>query len=394
MEPWGLVDVLVYFSLALFIQIKSQNILNVLVFVLGVFLFVSVYLPLRLFITFHVHTYDRRGSFAQVSSYYGFLAILSLKWMLKWLNVGNMGQVLFGQKLALWMFQFRKVRNGASELGDIDHLEYKTPQFSGYWMGSKKRDDEHDLIVIFVPGVALGLFSVYVYMEFVALLIRSLQGIGFKNPAIFVLDTHESDATYSGNLTKLIHVQADFTEMNPNSKVVLMGSGVGGTICLSYLLHCVNPNENLPKVEKSAVAATVLISPFTQLQGILRNDTNFDFVSSKATDKHFRTLLASDQAAGLIANPGRITNRSWWAKAIPPCGLYAICGKEETAYREADHLFKALSPLGNVSLEVEERHVHAWPIYRVYTGRDNAARTEGTDRLALQISMMVLWTSN
>lgn len=318
--------------------------------------------------------------------------------------------VFVSKNAALWFLYARKVLHGPDGLGDITYTQLtvsqpssaSTPPVNALWLASPSRGDFHDLVIYYVHGGDFVGASVYVYLEYLCNMLTALLTYGFRNPAIMAIDY--SQASYYSQLDQVCRGWNHLHAKHGYSTLVLAGDSNGASLCLSLLLHHVNPHGNTTKVPHKPHAA-LLVSPWAQLYNN-RESNKSDYLTPKMLLTYGRQVHLPETSPNMTltqisqayidpyASPANCTSIQWWTKAMPCKGLYITYGSEEILAPEIRRFYNRLRRCGDVQVDERPGQIHSWPITLHLFGRSSQARDLAVDIVAHKICLMVGWAAS
>lgn len=244
METWTWIDALVYFLCVFYSAAVSLTPLQWLIVAAKFTRFVAA-LPVYMAREFTVVSFRVRSSERPYTTFFEFGALLYTRWVLSTFRASVVSQVFFGDRHARTLYAWRKFKYGTENIGDFDYETVRTEKCRGYWLRSRSRRHQRpDLVLHFAPGALGGCGSVYLYLEYLSMLLVELQVHGFANPVVFCVDARcLEQPSYEAYVTKIVDAYKYAYMEFPHAKHLIMGSGLGGTAALSMLLRLAAGNS-------------------------------------------------------------------------------------------------------------------------------------------------------
>lgn len=386
-------DTIIFLTISVPIMIVVTGFRNTITFFLTAVPFLTFKLPMDVLTNRVLRSYDQRPAFAQKTSLYEYVIVECVEWGISIADAGAGVTIFFGRQLSLFLYLYRRYRNGAANLGDAQY-SFIEPEdgIEGVWINSRFRGDVHDIIIYYVHGGGPGYASIHFYLEFLISLLGSLQMQGFKNPAIFAI---EYPLVPQANFTRqLPPITAGWNYLcteYESSTLTVCGDSNGAGLLLSLLLHIAHPSPDISEVPiRRRPEAGVLISPWTDLYSAKR-PTRSDYISPKIILRHADRLSGGDRN-NVYINPALCRSREWWHRACPDHGLYLSYGEEEMLANDIIRFSQGLQSAGCPAISRPEPHqLHSWQILQFYLGRTPQHRVSGLDDIAASLAKMVLW---
>lgn len=275
-------------------------------------------------------------------------------------------------------------------------------------------------------GFALG--SAHFYLEFTLVLQSLLLRAGYANPAIFNIEyTLVPDGVYPTQLHEVVRGYEHVLSVmgGDASKICVAGDSAGGTLILSLLQvlgaqsrgHV--PEQGLDS-EKQMLAAreasllptaqldprynghtgtssaaaplplpgmVTLISPWiTLMSNALFSSSGADFLDPRTLRLYAREYAGEAGARSHPASPGCCLDEGLWKAASPQRGYFVIYGEDEVFASDIENFVKVQGGLGiEITAEMIEARVHAWPVASLFASSTEEARLGGLRSIVSQI---------
>ncbi|QPG73326.1 hypothetical protein FOA43_000636 [Brettanomyces nanus] len=262
----------------------------------------------------------------------------------------------------------------------------------GIWIRKNFRPegDPVDLILIYVPNIAVFGSQPYIYLEYLATLHGLLMLQGFDNPAIIITKFPEnlSIQDYQQHIEYLTEVWTNIKRnAPPDTQIVLYGDSIGATLILSFLLASAS-RQDLGKP-----AAAILVSPIPIWQLYhntnLSRAANLDFVTGPAIENALRWCLPEKEIKDFGLSS--ISGVELWKQSLPQKGVVITWGSDEYVSNEIENLGQLLSKCGRVKLWKRRDATHCWPIMSFLTEDSQSEKEDSCFIIAGIISRIALW---
>lgn len=394
MREYRLHDIAIYSALALWYMANNYPLINVAEFFFNNSTFFAR-LILDIIIKGFIEPLDVKDNVSQKGTLYQHILVRIFRVFLP--RIGNFCQddpcfsFLANDVWKQW-FQIRgflQCHNG------VDMTRYEEAD-GGLWIRKNFRDTDHDLIVFYVPNIAILRGQHYVYLEYLATLHGLLMLQGFDNPAIYVCSIPKEINKWDYNATlQYIHDTWQKVTSLYDSKWVIYGDSIGANLVQSFLVTR-QPSALQP-------TAAILCSPiptWTIASRVRRKTPNLDFINAIILERVFTRYFpeehpVTDVVTEQDSNPDSTValDIDAWKAAMPERGMVLIWGESEYLAEEIQRFGSALSECGRVKLLKRADSIHCWPMLSFLTEDVQEEKEAGCFALAGIISRMVLWNT-
>jgi acetyl esterase/lipase len=393
MDPVSTSDTLIFLALSVPVMIVTAGFRGTIMFYLTAVPFLGFKLPMDLFTNRVMRSYDQRSGFAQKASVYEYAIVSCIEWGVSIADSGGAVTVFFGRQLSLFLYLYRRYRNGGANLGDIQYAFIEPESgVEGVFVNSRHRGDEHDVVLYYVHGGGPAFATIHFYLEFLVTLVRSLQLQGFRNPAIFAIQYPlVPHANFHHQLNAVVCGWNYVASTFESSAIAIVGDSNGGGLALSLMLHIAHPSPDITEVPvRRRPTAAVLMSPWTNLYSA-KGSSRADYLTPKVVFRHADRLTAGDRN-NVYMSPALCRSREWWRRACPEFGMYLSYGEEEMLADDIQRFADGLCSAGcAASAKCEPHHLHSWQIVQFYLARTPQHRQAGLDDVSANLAKMILW---